>query len=63
MTSREAELLRPPGLPLWAPSRWIFRPFGAKVCSVVTEPSGIEGYSAPVYPHALSNYALGDFTC
>jgi hypothetical protein len=47
----------------WKPSRWIVRPFGARVCSVVTERSGIEGYSAPVYPNVLSKYALGDFTC
>jgi hypothetical protein len=46
----------------WKPERWIVRPFGARVCSVVEEPTGEQAYDAPVYPHALAQYPLGELT-
>jgi hypothetical protein len=48
---------------LWQPSRWIVRPSGAAHCNVVAEESGDQSYEAPVYPHLLDTYPIGEFDC
>lgn len=48
---------------VWTPSRWIVRPFGASECTVTDQPSAEAGYDAPVYPHLIAQYPIGDFAC
>jgi len=44
----------------WAPARWIVRPFGGP-CTVVAEKPDLPGYyMAPVFPHLLDQYPLGE---
>jgi len=44
----------------WTPSRWIVRPFGGPCAVVAVEPAEPDYYDAPVYPHLLDQYPLGD---
>ncbi len=48
---------------VWTPSRWIVRPFDAPKCTVTDQPSTEAGYDAPVYPHLVAQYPIGDFAC
>ncbi len=44
----------------WTPSRWILRPFGGPCTLVGVEPAGPDYFDAPVYPHLLDQYPLGE---
>lgn len=47
----------------WSPARWIDRPYPSSTCSVVERSTTEPWYNAPVYPHLLDHYPLGQFTC
>lgn len=47
----------------WQPTRWIERPYGANTCTVIDQPGIDPLYDAPVYPHLLDKYPLGDTAC
>ncbi len=47
----------------WRPSRWIDRPYPGSTCSVVEKSAVETWYNAPVYPHLLDQYPLGQFDC
>ena len=47
----------------WQPSRWIDRPYGSNTCSVIDRPGDNSLYDAPVYPHLLDDYPLGETAC
>ena len=44
----------------WIPPRWIVRPFEGLHCSVVAQNQVLGLYNAPVYPHVLDRYPIGD---
>lgn len=47
----------------WIPTRWVVRPYGAEHCSAVDQPYELSAFDAPVYPHLLDQYPLGEFSC
>ncbi|MEN9644892.1 MAG: hypothetical protein RL238_1561 [Actinomycetota bacterium] len=47
----------------WEPSRWVVRPFGSVVCTATDRPGGDPLYDAPVYPHFLDEFPLGETSC
>ncbi len=47
----------------WTPRRWVNRDRSTGQCSVAQAPSGPSYDNAPVYPHLLDQYPLGDFDC
>ena len=47
----------------WTPQRWVERDRSTGQCSVTQAPSGPSYDNAPVYPHLLDQYPLGDFDC
>ncbi len=47
----------------WRPARWIDRPYPGFTCSVVEQSEVEPWYNAPVYPHLLDQYPLGQFDC
>ncbi len=44
----------------WIPTRWIVRPFEGLHCAVVAQNQTPGLYNAPVYPHMLDHYPVGD---
>jgi hypothetical protein len=47
----------------WRPARWIDRPWGVNTCTVIDQPGNDALYDAPVYPHLLDEYPLGETAC
>ncbi len=47
----------------WTPQRWVQRDRSTGQCSVTSAPSGPSYDNAPVYPHLIGEYPLGDFDC
>ncbi len=47
----------------WHPARWIDRPYPSSTCSVVEQSATEPWYNAPVYPHVVDRYPIGQFTC
>ena len=44
----------------WTPTRWILRPYDGPCTVVADEPDSPDYYDAPVYPHLLDEYPLGE---
>lgn len=47
----------------WHPTRWIDRPYGINTCTVIDQPGDDPLYDAPVYPHLIDEYPLGETPC
>lgn len=47
----------------WQPTRWVQRPAGEAACTAVDRSTTEPFFDAPVYPHVLDQYMLGQFAC
>ncbi|MBI4936283.1 MAG: hypothetical protein HY828_20590 [Actinobacteria bacterium] len=47
----------------WAPWRWVSRAYGDDTCRVTEQSGGNGSYEAPVYPHVVEQFPLGELDC